>query len=86
MDNAARKWSITEQLALISDESVLEQIQVFIAKKLRGLTEAGEELSNEEIAEFDRHHAAYMRGDLKGISGKESVKRLRKAQVRDETL
>ncbi|MCO6482212.1 MAG: hypothetical protein J5I62_05415 [Flavobacteriales bacterium] len=84
MDSAARKWSITEQLALISDDSVLEQIQRFIAKKLRGVAEA--EISDEEIAEFDRHHAAYMRGDLKGISGKESVKRLRKAQVRDEAL
>ncbi len=50
----------------------------------RGVAEA--EISDEEIAEFDRHHAAYMRGDLKGISGKESVKRLRKAQVRDEAL
>lgn len=86
MDSAARKWSITEQLALISDDSVLEQIQRYIAKKLRGVAEADEELGDEEIAEFDRHHAAYMRGDLKGISGKESVKRLRKAQVRDEAL
>ncbi|MBS1944434.1 MAG: hypothetical protein JST98_04380 [Bacteroidetes bacterium] len=86
MDIAARKWSITEQLALISDDNVLEQIQRFIAKKLRGVAEVAEEISDEEIAGFDRHHAAYMRGDLKGISGKESVKRLRKAQARDEAL
>lgn len=60
MDIAARKWSITEQLALISDDNVLEQIQRFIAKKLRGVAEVEEEISDEEIAGFDRHHAAYM--------------------------
>lgn len=86
MDSAARKWSITEQLALISDDSVLEQIQRFIAKKLTGAAEAEEEINDEEIAEFDRHHAAYRRGDLKGVRGKESVKRLRKAQAREEAL
>ena len=86
MDSAARKWSITEQLALISDDDILEQIQRFITRKLRGEAEADEEISDEEIAEFDRHHTAYVRGDLHGISGKESVKRIRKAQAGDEGL
>ena len=45
-----------------------------------------ENITDEEVAEFDRHHAAYMRGVLKSISGKESVKRLRKAQVRDAAV
>lgn len=84
MDIAATKLELMQQLMSIVDEKTLRKVASFFRKEVA--IEADEDITDEEIAEFDRQHAAYMSGELKGISGRESVRRLRKAQVRDEAV
>lgn len=70
MDLAARKWNITEQLALITDDGVLEQIQRFIAEKL-----GTEDLTMAELDELDAQEAARVRGDV-DMYGREDAMRM----------
>jgi hypothetical protein len=72
MDIAARKWSITEQLALITDEGILEQIQRFITEKL-----GAEDLTLAELDELDAQEAARLRGDTKMYSREEAMRMMR---------
>ena len=84
MDSAAIKLELMQQLMSIADEKTLRKVVNFFKKEV--VIEEDEDITDEEIAEFDRQHAAYISGELKGISGRESVRRLRKAQVRDEAV
>ncbi|MBS1570257.1 MAG: hypothetical protein JST45_12585 [Bacteroidetes bacterium] len=70
MDLAARKWNITEQLALITDDGVLEQIQRFIAEKL-----GTDDLTMAELDELDAQEAARVRGDV-DMYGREDAMRM----------
>ena len=72
MDLAARKWNITEQLALITDDGILEQIQRFIAEKL-----GVEDLTLAELDELDAQEAARLRGDTKMYSREEAMRMMR---------
>lgn len=84
MDSAAIKLELMQQLMSIADDKILQKVASFFRKEVATEEDGG--ITDEEIAEFDRQHAAYMNGELKGISGRESVRRLRKAQARDEAV
>lgn len=78
MTTVELRSEIVQMIKSERDTSILEAIRTLLYK----LREAGgEDLSDADIEAFDRHHAAYVRGDLKGITGKESVKRLRKVKA-----
>lgn len=83
MDIAATKLELMQQLMSIMDEKTLRKVASFFKKEV---AVEEDDITDEELVEFDRQHAAYMSGELKGISGKESVKQLRKAQERDEAV
>ncbi len=72
MDIAARKWSITEQLALITDDGVLEQIQQFIAEKL-----GVDDLTLAELDELDAQEAVRLSGGTKMYSREEAMRMMR---------
>ena len=72
MDIAARKWSITEQLALITDDGVLEQIQQFIAEKL-----GEDDLTLAELDELDAQEAERLSGGTKMYSREEAMRMMR---------
>lgn len=72
MDLAARKWNITEQLALITDDGILEQIQRFIAEKL-----GAEDLTMAELDELDAQEAARVRGDVDMYSREDAMRMMR---------
>ena len=84
MDIATTKLELIHQLMSIMDEKTLTRVAKFFKKEVEA--GADEDLTDEEIAEFNRNQAAYLRGTLKTITGEESVTRLRKAQERDEAL
>ena len=87
MDSAAIKLDMLERLAGVRDEAVIKRMATLLRKAFPEVMAGDEdEISDEEIAGFEQHHAAFVRGELKGITGKESVKRLRQAQRRDEAL
>lgn len=70
---------IQELLRREKNIAVLEAIRMLLRRE----ESAGSDLTEAEIAEFDRNHEAFLRGEVKGIKGRDSVKRLRKAQVRN---
>ena len=72
MDLAARKWNITEQLALITDDGILEQIQRFIAEKL-----GVEDLTLAELDELDAQEAARVQGDAIMYSREDAMRMMR---------
>lgn len=72
MDLAARKWNITEQLALITDDGILEQIQRFIAEKL-----GVEDLTLAELDELDAQEAARVQGDVIMYSREDAMRMMR---------
>lgn len=72
MDIAARKWCITEQLALITDDGILEQIQHFIKEKL-----GTDDLTLTELDELDAQEAARLRGDTKMYGREEAMRMMR---------
>ena len=72
MDIAARKWSITEQLAMITDDGVLEQIQQFIAEKL-----GADDLTLAELDELDAQEAERLSGGTKMYSREEAMRMMR---------
>ncbi len=72
MDIAARKWSITEQLAMITDDGVLEQIQQFIAEKL-----GEDDLTLAELDELDAQEAERLSGGTKMYSREEAMRMMR---------
>ena len=84
MDIPTTKLELIHQLMSIMDEKTLNRVAKFFKKEV--LIEQDEDLTDEEITEFDRNHAAYLRGELKTLTGEESIQRLRKAQERDEAL
>ena len=72
MDIAARKWSITEQLAMITDDGVLEQIQQFIAEKL-----GADDLTLAELDELDAQEAERLSGGKKMYTREEAMRMMR---------
>lgn len=64
-------------------EKEILQLQAETQELLRREESAASGLTEAEIAEFDRNHEVFLRGELKGIGAAESVKRLRKAQARN---
>lgn len=72
MDIAARKWSITEQLALITDDGVLEQIQQFIAEKL-----GVDDLTLADLDELDAQEAELLSGGTMMYSREEAKRMMR---------
>ena len=72
MDIAARKWSITEQLAMITDDGVLEQIQQFIAEKL-----GADDLTLAELDELDAQEAERLSGGTKMYTREEAMRMMR---------
>jgi hypothetical protein len=84
MDIALKKLDLMQRLMLIWDEAALKRVAKVIEKEVP--VGSDDDITDEELAMFDRNHAAFLRGDLKTMTGAESVKRLRKAQARDEAL
>jgi len=72
MDISARKWSITERLALITDDGVLRQIQEFIEEKL-----GADDLTLAELDELDAQEAERLSGGTKMYSREEAMRMLR---------
>ncbi len=72
MDTSARKWSIMEQLFLISDEGILDRIQQFIAKQT-----GGDEFTVAELDELEEQEAARLRGDTTMHSREEAMRLMR---------
>lgn len=72
MDIASRKWSITEQLALISDDNVLERIQRFIEQQI-----GADDLTLAELDELDAQEAERLRGSVTMYSREEAMRMMR---------
>jgi hypothetical protein len=72
MDIGARKWHILEQLALISDDRLLAQIEEFIGKKI-----IEEDLDPEVLDELDEQERQRLNGEVKMYSREEASKMIR---------
>lgn len=72
MDIAARKWTITEQLALVTDEELLERIQQLLSENL-----AGDDLTLAELDELDAQELARSNGTTTYVSREEAIRRVR---------
>jgi hypothetical protein len=72
MDMSARKWHILEQLALISDDRLLAQIEDFIGNKI---TE--EDLDPEVLDELDEQERQRLNGEVKTYSREEASRMIR---------
>ena len=72
MDIAARKWSILEQLSLISDDGVLAQIQQFIEQRIGAY-----DLTVAALDELDAQETARLQGDTKMYSREEAMRMMR---------
>jgi hypothetical protein len=72
MDISARKWHILEQLALISDDRLLAQIEEFIGKKI-----IEEDLDPEVLDELDEQERQRLNGEVKMYSREEASKMIR---------
>lgn len=72
MDIASRKWSITEQLALISDDNVLERIQRFIEQQI-----GADDLTLAELDELDAQEAERLRGNVTMYGREEAMRMMR---------
>lgn len=70
MDIASRKWSILEQLSLITDEGLLARIQQYIESQI-----GTDELAMAELEELDAQEAERLRGDVR-MYGREEAMRL----------
>jgi hypothetical protein len=77
MDLAARKWSIMERLALISDDGVLDQIQRFIEQKV-----GADDLTLAELDELDAQEAERLRGNVKMYGREEAMRMMREGYQR----
>lgn len=72
MDIAARKWTITEQLALVTDEELLERIQHLLSENL-----GGDDLTLAELDELDAQELARSNGSTIFFSREEAIRRVR---------
>lgn len=72
MDIAARKWTITEQLALVTDEELLERIHQLLSENL-----GGDDLTLAELDELDAQELARSNGTTTHVGREEAIRRVR---------
>lgn len=85
MDIAATKLELLERIMSIRDEKILKRIAVFFKKEVPTASDADDEITGEEYAEFERLKAQRDRGEIEFVNEKDhvaAVRRLTKASKR----
>ncbi|HMN07008.1 MAG TPA: hypothetical protein PKD45_14930 [Flavobacteriales bacterium] len=73
MDTASLKLSLVERLLLVWDTKALQRIGEAIEKEM----EAGEDFTEEELAELEKQRADHLSGKSRSYTAEESLRMIR---------
>lgn len=79
MDIATTKLELIQRLMSIADEKTLRKVALFFTKEVPILGQEDEDITDEEVAEFDEAIARHERGEAPFHSEEESIRLIRSA-------